>query len=195
MASDRRWSVCEIGGNLVSDRIFNMESTKDTYLGLSPHTVGDKFSIAPPIRRIVLACLRVERLELSCDGINQYAAVLADLIGNSTSNLPSLVFYGSTHDGTLGEEELSSIAASLLGNTRLKLLRMMTPVSCDSMSSIATALCNTSSIGAICNSNHTLKFIRNGRSANCYDVDCYENVPHLLVGYLKMNALRNKHVM
>ena len=58
-------------------------------------------------RRIVLACLRVERLELSCDGINQYAAVLADLIGNSTSNLPSLVFYGSTHDGTLGEEELS----------------------------------------------------------------------------------------
>ena len=146
-------------------------------------------------RRIVLACLRVERLELSCDGINQYAAVLADLIGNSTSNLPSLVFYGSTHDGTLGEEELSSIAASLLGNTRLKLLRMMTPVSCDSMSSIATALCNTSSIGAICNSNHTLKFIRNGRSANCYDVDCYENVPHLLVGYLKMNALRNKHVM
>eukprot|EP00956_Cyclotella_meneghiniana_P032381 scaffold88768_cov71-Cyclotella_meneghiniana.AAC.4 len=147
-------------------------------------------------RRIVLACLRVERLELSCDGINQYAAVLADLIGNSTSNLPSLVFYGSTHDGTLGEEELSSIAASLLGNTRFKLLRMMTPVSCDSMSSIATALCNTSSIGAICNSNHTLKFIRNGRSANCYDVDCYENVPHLLVGYLnKMNALRNKHVV
>eukprot|EP00956_Cyclotella_meneghiniana_P025361 scaffold52749_cov94-Cyclotella_meneghiniana.AAC.1 len=35
VASNRRWSICEIGGNLGSGRIFNMESTKDTYLGLS----------------------------------------------------------------------------------------------------------------------------------------------------------------
>jgi hypothetical protein len=112
---------------------------------------------------IVSACLGVEDLSVICETNSHYTA-LAALIQNPMSMLKIL-----SVDQNIGEESdeeafdgrlvLRELAASLVGNTAMKelYLPLFTEEEVDEFEAL---LCNSSSLGNIYNSNHTLEKIR-----------------------------------
>ena len=106
-----------------------------------------------------LSMLRFEALNLggnplSCDGPRIIAASLA----NPECRLEALYLYGIN----IGDEGAATLAGSLRGNQRLT--RMSLPTSIDNITetgwhAFSPILCDTTSIDATYNSNHTLQYL------------------------------------
>ena len=125
-------------------------------------------------RRIVLACSNVERLEVCGSSISRCAAI-ADLLRKSS------ILSEITLTEKMGDAQLSAIAAGLTGNTRLK--KMYFSKCQGDFSSMAKALCDTSSIQGILKSNHTLEEILPMRNLHPLVRDCL---------YLNQNANKDE---
>jgi hypothetical protein len=109
---------------------------------------------------IVSACLGVEDLSVICETNSHYTA-LAALIQNPMSMLKILsvdqnIGGESDEEAFDGRLVLRELAASLVGNTTMKelYLPLFTEEEVDEFDAL---LCNSSSIGNIYNSNHTLE--------------------------------------
>jgi len=128
-------------------------------------------------RRIILACTKVPNLILRCATLSQFAAV-ATLLGYPRSVVSELSLFMGQSD--IDERGMSIIAEALVNNATLKTLHV-----CGfnlPWNPLAKALCDTSSIGAIIGSNHTIEKIR--------PMVC--DLPPVLQDYCTLNRETNK---
>jgi hypothetical protein len=140
-------------------------------------------------QQIVSACLGIETLKVQCDRNFQFTAIAA-LLRNSRASLQQLIVTSSGR-GMNGSDKilaLEEIAASLVDNSRLRVLRVALHFdSQEVLDNFEKLLCDSSSIEHICNSNHVLEetnFYRlSARAQECLELNKDEN---------KNKVIRNK---
>lgn len=122
-------------------------------------------------RRIVMACTNVKTLKVKCHTslTTPHFVAIADLLRDHGSILRELVVGFHVY----GESRISIIAAGLTGNTILRKLHMR--YSSGDVSLIEKLLCDTTSIGHIYNSNHTLEILENGTRSEIQTLEILEN--------------------
>ena len=166
----------------IRQSIFVSSLLENTYLEsfvIGNCTIDDESAF----RRIIQACLKVESLEVKCSTTSQFAIVAA-LLRNAVSVLNELHLYGSITD-----EGLSTITASLSDNTVLKKLSTNYRRG-KGVASIEKLLCDASSIYKIYNSNHTLNTIFNTRVGRMCS-----RLPLQICDCLELNKNTNKNAV
>jgi hypothetical protein len=123
------------------------------------------------IEQILPACLGVEELRVRCE-TNPEITALAAFLQNPRAVLQHLQIEISSSSDDFDEcLALREIAASLVGNTKLKDLWFIGAEPFDEFDNL---LCDSSSIENICNSNHTLETIEQSYNVSDHTEDCLE---------------------
>ena len=125
-------------------------------------------------------CPRLRKLDLGWGSIRNHGCrVLAALLRNAESKLKAL----ELNDNKLGDEGVAALANALAINKRLKKLRIEnnSAVTVSGWGALSTILCNTSSIDATYQSNHTLEKMWGSDSDK-------QQVPNDLVSILQANS-------